>query len=72
MGVPGAGRVGVGGGVGAGRAHGRWHVAVVVQHGAVARVRGRGLRGGRVGPAQQRRGPSIDGFVRPEGRGDRR
>lgn len=68
MGVPGAGCVGVGGGVGAGWTHGWRHVAVVVEHGAVAWVWGRRLRGGRVGPAQQRRGPPVDGFVRPEGR----
>lgn len=67
MGVPRTGCVGVGGGVGAGWTHGRRHVAVVVQHGAVAWVRGRRLRGGRVGPAQQRSGPPVHGFVRPEG-----
>lgn len=38
MGVPGAGRVGVGGGVGAGGAHWRGDVAVVMEHGAVAGV----------------------------------
>lgn len=68
MGVPRTRRVRVGGGVGAGWTHGRRHVAVVVQHGAVARVRGRGLRGGRVGPAQQRGGPPVHRLVRPEGR----
>lgn len=59
VGVPGAGRVGVGRGVGARRAHGRRHVAVVMQQGAVSRVRGRRLGGGRVGPAQQRGGPAV-------------
>lgn len=66
VGVPRAGRVGVGGGVGAGGTHGRRHVAVVMQHWAVARVGGRGLRGGRVGPAQQRCGAPVHGLVRPE------
>lgn len=68
MRVPRARRVRVGGGVGAGRTHGRRHVAVVVQHGAVARVGGRRLRGGRVGPTQQRGGPPVHRLVRPEGR----
>lgn len=63
MGVPGARRVGVGGGVGAGGAHGRRDVAVVVQHGAVTRVWGGGLRSGRVGPTQQRGCPPIHGFI---------
>lgn len=67
MGIPGAWRVGVGGGVGAGGAHGRRHVAVVVQHRAVAWVWGRGLRGGRVGPTQQRRGPPVHRFIWPRG-----
>lgn len=68
VGVSGAGRVGVGGGVGAGWTHGWRHVAVVVQHGAVTRVRRRGLRGGRVGPTQQRSGSPIHRLVRPDGR----
>lgn len=68
VGVAGAGRVGVGGGVRARRAHGRRHVAVVVQQGAVSRVRGRRLGGGGVGPAQQRGGPPVHRLVRPEGR----
>ena len=68
VGVSGAGRVGVGGGVGAGWTHGWRHVTVVVQHGAVTRVRRRGLRGGRVGPAQQRSGSPIHRLVRPDGR----
>lgn len=66
VGVSGAGRVGVGGGVGAGWTHGWRHVAVVVQHGAVTRVRRRGLRGGRVGPTQQRSGSPIHRLVRPD------
>lgn len=66
MGVPGARRVGVGGGVWAGGTHGRRHVAVVVQHGAVTRVWGGGLRSGRVGPAQQRGRSAVHGFIRPE------
>lgn len=57
----------VGSGVGAGRAHGRRYVAVVVQHRAVAWVWGRGLRGGRVGPTQQWGGPPVHGFIRPTG-----
>ena len=68
VGVSGAGRVGVGGGVGTGWTHGWRHVAVVVQHGAVTRVRRRGLRGGRVGPTQQRSGSPIHRLVRPDGR----
>lgn len=43
-------------------------MAVVVQHGAVTRVRRRGLRGGRVGPTQQRSGSPIHRLVRPDGR----
>lgn len=63
MGVPGARRVGIGGGVGAGGTHGRWHVAVVVQHGAVTWVWGGGLRSRRVGPTQQRGCPTVHGFI---------
>lgn len=59
--------MGVGGGVGAGRTHWGGHVAVVVEHGAVARVRGRRLGGGGVRPAQQRCGPPVNRLVRPEG-----
>lgn len=59
VGVSGARRVGVGGGVGARWAHGRRHVAVVMQQGAVSRVRGRRLRSGGVGPAQQRGRPPV-------------
>lgn len=69
VGVPGAGRVGVGCGVWAGRAHGRRYVAVVVEHGAVAWVWRCRLRGWRVSPAKQRCGSPIHGFVRPEKRG---
>lgn len=67
MGVPGAGCVGVGGRVGAGGAHGGGHVAVVVEHGAVAGVRRGRLGGGRVGPAQQRGGAPVNRLIRPEG-----
>lgn len=67
VGVPGTGRLGVRGCVGAGGAHGRRHVAVVVQRGAVAGVRRCRLRGGRVGPTQQRRGSPIHRFVGPGG-----
>lgn len=66
VGVPGAGRMWVGGGVGARWAHGRWHVAVVVEQWAVTRVWRCRLRGGRVGPTQQRCGPPVDGFIRPD------
>lgn len=59
--------MGVGGGVGAGGTHGRRHVAVVVQHGAVAGVRGGGLRSGRVGATQQRGRPTVHRFIGPEG-----
>lgn len=69
--VPGAGRVGVGGGVGAGRAHGRRQVAVVVEQRAVARVGGCRLRGGGVGPAQQWRGASVHRLIRPVEGGER-
>lgn len=64
--VAGTRRVGVGGRVGTGRAHGRRHVAVVVQHGAVGGVRGGGLRRRGVGAAQQRRRASVHRFIRPE------